>query len=454
MLFVREFMSHARIITLFATLAICASAGAQPLTLNLEAAYADTRTAMQAGDADIVCLGDSLTFRPDSYLPILRHRLQMQYGDGGIGYRSALPGELLTYTYSTLNDWWFGSLGPGSPPYIALDGLWSQANSPRFARARSVATNFRLHVLAKSDGGLWTASNGSGRFGLALDAYASAPEFRAFDLINPDATPIDFRPIDPGPHWDREDGPALRPAIRGESITILGGVVRSGSAGVRVHRVANGGWGVQNFLRRDFTLEAQLRDINPDLYLIMLGQNDIGTPVEVWRDRYVQLLDRLQSAAPEAEFVLIASYNSGHPALAQMTSTLFQIAQQRGVGFFNLYAAGGPYQTYVSNGYLSDPVHFNQAGGQYVGNLIYDALESAGRSATARCNDIDFNNNGVYPEDQDVIDFFSVLAGGACPADIEPLPGCDSIDFNRDNVFPDDQDIIDFFNVLSGGTCQ
>ncbi|GDX99741.1 hypothetical protein LBMAG48_21450 [Phycisphaerae bacterium] len=30
------------------------------------------------------------------------------------------------------------------------------------------------------------------------------------------------------------------------------------------------------------------------------------------------------------------------------------------------------------------------------------------------CSDIDFNNNGVFPEDQDVVDFFNVLAGGAC----------------------------------------
>ncbi|HLP85592.1 MAG TPA: hypothetical protein VK157_14680 [Phycisphaerales bacterium] len=30
------------------------------------------------------------------------------------------------------------------------------------------------------------------------------------------------------------------------------------------------------------------------------------------------------------------------------------------------------------------------------------------------CDDIDFNNNGVFPEDQDVIDFFTVLAGGTC----------------------------------------
>ncbi|HLP85697.1 MAG TPA: hypothetical protein VK157_15210 [Phycisphaerales bacterium] len=63
------------------------------------------------------------------------------------------------------------------------------------------------------------------------------------------------------------------------------------------------------------------------------------------------------------------------------------------------------------------------------------------------CDDIDFNNNGVFPEDQDVVDFFDVLAGGSCPA-------CNDIDFNNNGVFPEDQDVIDFFNVLAGGECS
>ncbi|HLP86221.1 MAG TPA: hypothetical protein VK157_17850 [Phycisphaerales bacterium] len=62
------------------------------------------------------------------------------------------------------------------------------------------------------------------------------------------------------------------------------------------------------------------------------------------------------------------------------------------------------------------------------------------------CDDIDFNNNSVFPEDQDVIDFFNVLAGADCPT-------CNDIDFNNNSVFPEDQDVIDFFNVLAGGTC-
>ena len=89
-------------------------------------------------------------------------------------------------------------------------------------------------------------------------------------------------------------------------------------------------------------------------------------------------------------------------------------------------------------------------GGSGVGNFGSFA-ESGNYVATLTlgtppCDDIDFNNNGVFPEDQDVVDFFDVLAGGACPA-------CNDIDFNNNGVFPEDQDVIDFFNVLAGGNC-
>ncbi len=62
------------------------------------------------------------------------------------------------------------------------------------------------------------------------------------------------------------------------------------------------------------------------------------------------------------------------------------------------------------------------------------------------CDSIDFNNNTISPEDQDVIDFFTVLSGGDCPT-------CNDIDFNNNDIFPEEQDIIDFLTALAGGTC-
>ncbi len=66
------------------------------------------------------------------------------------------------------------------------------------------------------------------------------------------------------------------------------------------------------------------------------------------------------------------------------------------------------------------------------------------------CDPIDFNNDAVFPDDQDLIDYMNVTAGGGCSAGNT----CNDIDFNNDGVFPDEQDVIDFFNVLAGAECS
>lgn len=68
------------------------------------------------------------------------------------------------------------------------------------------------------------------------------------------------------------------------------------------------------------------------------------------------------------------------------------------------------------------------------------------------CDSIDFNNNGIFPEDQDVIDLFSVLEGGSCSTASTGC-GCNDIDFNNNGIFPEDQDVLDFFAVVAGGSC-
>jgi hypothetical protein len=69
-----------------------------------------------------------------------------------------------------------------------------------------------------------------------------------------------------------------------------------------------------------------------------------------------------------------------------------------------------------------------------------------GFRAQSPCASIDFNNDGVFPDDADAADFLAVLAGLGCPE-------CNGIDFNNDGIFPDDRDIADFLNVLAGGEC-
>jgi hypothetical protein len=64
------------------------------------------------------------------------------------------------------------------------------------------------------------------------------------------------------------------------------------------------------------------------------------------------------------------------------------------------------------------------------------------------CDSIDFNADGLYPDDNDLLDFLSVLAGGTCSTS-----ACNDIDFNNDGLFPDDTDLIAYLNALAGVGC-
>jgi hypothetical protein len=88
----------------------------------------------------------------------------------------------------------------------------------------------------------------------------------------------------------------------------------------------------------------------------------------------------------------------------------------------------------------------SQAGGTGFRTTTLAGNGEPGSRAVSPCDSIDFNNDGVFPDDQDVSDFLSVLAGAGC---LE----CNGIDFNNDGIFPDDQDVLDFFTVLAGGQC-
>ncbi len=67
------------------------------------------------------------------------------------------------------------------------------------------------------------------------------------------------------------------------------------------------------------------------------------------------------------------------------------------------------------------------------------------------CDSIDFNNDTLFPDTQDITDFLTVFAGGPCSTD--PVPGCNDIDFNNDTLFPDTQDIQSLLSVFAGGPC-
>ncbi len=69
--------------------------------------------------------------------------------------------------------------------------------------------------------------------------------------------------------------------------------------------------------------------------------------------------------------------------------------------------------------------------------------------ASPACDSIDFNNDALFPDTQDIDDFLIVFSGGPCSND----PNCGDVDFNNDGLFPDTADIDSLLRVFSGGPC-
>jgi len=70
-------------------------------------------------------------------------------------------------------------------------------------------------------------------------------------------------------------------------------------------------------------------------------------------------------------------------------------------------------------------------------------------TTTPACDSIDFNNDTLFPDNQDIEDFLSVFGGGPCTND----PNCGDIDFNNDGLFPDNEDLETYLRVFGGGNC-
>src|ERR1051325_48399 len=69
-------------------LTVAATSWADPLSVNLSQTLAKTKAKLAAGQqADILVLGDSLSYAEGNWLPNFRTLLQSHYGDAGAGYQ-------------------------------------------------------------------------------------------------------------------------------------------------------------------------------------------------------------------------------------------------------------------------------------------------------------------------------------------------------------------------------
>jgi len=103
----------------------------------------------------------------------------------------------------------------------------------------------------------------------------------------------------------------------------------------------------------------------------------------------------------------------------------------------------------INHGFSGLPSRSRGSSGNFTGAATPVALRlTQGAGCPPACDPIDFNGDGLFPDNSDLEDFLSVFGGGACSTGT-----CGDIDFNNDGLFPDNTDIEEFFDVFGGGAC-
>jgi hypothetical protein len=136
--------------------------------------------------------------------------------------------------------------------------------------------------------------------------------------------------------------------------------------------------------------------------------------------------------------VLISEYGSAQITAYDVDANYDPIPSTRRVFATGIAGAEGAFVDPTTGNFL-----FSTFGG---GNRVLSIRGFA--VTTPVCDAIDFNGDGLFPDDSDLVDFLSVLAGGACSTGT-----CNDIDFNNDCLFPDDSDLLKFLSVLAGADC-
>lgn len=332
-------------------------------TLNLGTIWGNLQQKSATGSADVVIFGDSLSMRPGSYSPYFRTALQNALGNGGIGYHAVSGGSTAGFYSGT---WSGGMVNGDNAPHNGLDGFWTVGESGYGYFDAPASQAALLYGSTPTSGSvalyLQDAQNNQISLGTLNTASTDGTSgVKSLALSLPVGnTRVYMHPLENGP------------------VTLLGVQDVPVTNGVRVSVAANGGWTAQNFLNRNFTFDGIVSNLSPDSAFILLGQNDHSTfTPEQFRTNLLAMVNRLKTAAPGMDITLISSYDSGSQTLFDYAAVEAELAASQNLGFINLYSLGGPYQSFLTNGYLDDGVHFSPAGGQYVSNLLFGALTTA-----------------------------------------------------------------------------
>ncbi|MCA9282671.1 MAG: hypothetical protein H6812_04935 [Phycisphaeraceae bacterium] len=341
--------------------------------------------------ARIAFIGDSISFRNDTWIWFFRDLLDNRFDNAGEGYLACSGGFRSSLSYngprngldiheidqSPLNHgeldgdvYWATTNGPRDPVRGALapDGMYAVVSNTGQLQLDVYGSTVTVFYIAGPDAGTLRVRVG-GHIQASLDARAESPTLRTHVIELP------------APNNDTMQSLTFE-SVTGEPIQINGVLMQGPDAGSQELRVSRGGAGPADFLVSTTQPVAdQLAILAPDLAIVMIDweysyyqpSNPLNNE-RFWFQRDTErLLDFYQAAMPDTKFIL-ATHHPFNPYIAEEADVLYRIAVDRDLGFLNLYTTWPSQSAMAQAGLLIDTIHLTPIGGDWFARYFYDNL--------------------------------------------------------------------------------
>lgn len=292
-----------------------------------------------------LCLGDSW-FQRLSIVRPLRNRLKALYGDAGQGWVDLSNGWGQTGNYqdgwalTRAGTWTDIDVDSGGSVLVGVDGGVAKSTDTMTPASITLNSNgllvdtFVVHYLQqvnggdfryKVDAGAWTtittAAAVLGYATVSIPTGSQAAHTLTIEVTNASVA----------------------------EVALLGVDLQRANAGIRLHKMGNGGTTAFRLASIDPALfAAGLQALNPNVVLLLLGTNDRSQdyPPLAYATNVGIIVDRIQAALPYCGVVLISPSEQGDAAAypsALYDQALRQLAHTKRCAFFSGYTHMSPY---------------------------------------------------------------------------------------------------------------
>lgn len=396
----------------------CNLAEPRPLVSGVDQAAQQFFAGIAGGGVGrVMIVGDSISYRANSYNWYLRDHLHAQLGNAGEGYfgigagfsktpnaNHARPGQLLREFDLSPHNNPFDPAGTGNIIFSNIntgrtvpwggwtpDGIYTHMTGPGAIELDFYGTSATLHYLRTPSGGKMRLTCNGVDLGVFHTAAPFDPPPAPFTINRaPGAGPIVQYPMLTEAQFaqrvrhesftfetgapDNDTINTLRIEwVSGGRIQLNGIEMRSGQPGAAYSRVARGGQGPRDFLlSANKVVAAQLMEQNPDLLIVMLDWSTFAER-ETFEEDTNALLDFYRKAMPGTPVILMTH----HPFIADMeleADIYRKIACERSLGYINLYDLFTGWSQMASLGFMVDSVHFSATGGAWFGSYVFGVL--------------------------------------------------------------------------------